>query len=91
MTNEGTYSPVLAGWNETDTSERETVTSYVARCYGDDGDEPGDVPIAVVPTTDGGWGVLEVPDECTIWHTRHATKDDAVAAAEALREKLHEA
>ena len=46
------------------------VDCYVAYCYGEQGNEPREVPLAIVPAVkDGvnGWTICEVPDECTLY------------------------
>lgn len=72
----------------------EPVDSYLHRGYGRDGDELGEVPVSVARYTteddESGWIVAETPDEATEYHGRYATREEAVAAAEALAEELDE-
>ncbi len=80
-----------------ETGKWDVIGTYVARCYGRDGDEPGDVPVAVRPCEVRGseddvtlWAAAEVPDECTNYLGIYTDRDEAVAAAEAFCEENDE-
>ena len=76
--------------NDVNTSGQwDVIGTYVARCYGHDGDEPGDVPVAVRPVelreSDDEtelWAAAEIPDECTQYIGIYTDRAEAVAAAE---------
>jgi hypothetical protein len=78
--------------NDVDMDGRwEIIDTYTARCYGGNGDEPGDVPVAVRPCEVRGsdddvtmWAAAEIPDECTNYIGIYTDRDEAVAAAEAF-------
>ena len=67
----------------------EQICSYLCRCYGDEGNELGPVPISIARDA-AGWVVAETPPEAIHTHGRYSSREAAVAAAEALRDELDE-
>ena len=67
----------------------EQICSYLCRCYGDEGNELGPVPISIARDSTG-WVVAETPPEGVHTYGRYSSREAAVAAAEALREELDE-
>jgi hypothetical protein len=64
----------------------DTVDTFVARCYGTQGDKPGDVPVSVAmhgidDTDETVWVAAETPDECTNIIGIYDTREEAVTAA----------
>ena len=65
----------------------EHVCSYLCRCYGDEGNEFGEIPISIARDATG-WVVAETPPEAIHTHGRYSSREAAIAAAESLREEL---
>ena len=67
----------------------EPICSCTCRCYGDEGNELGPVPISIARDS-AGWVVAETPPEAIHTHGRYSSREAAIAAAEALRDELDE-
>ena len=77
--------------NDLDRGNWEEVDSFMARCYGPNGDELGSVPVSVCAATlaneddsDEYYVVAETPDECTNFHGVYTTREEAEEAANDL-------
>ena len=77
--------------NDLDRGDWEEVDSFMARCYGPNGDELGSVPVSVCAATlrteddsNEYYVVAETPDECTNFRGVYTTREEAEEAANAL-------
>lgn len=71
--------------------EWEAVASYVACCYGPDGDEPGDCSVRIGEDEIGRWWIDDGDDTDRVdIHGPFATREAAEEAAEALAEEMGE-